>query len=303
MLCVVKLCVLTRIAGFAPLRAGRRVRLAPIGGKSVSAAGGAYHRELADFAHALRKERVGPKTHDPALKTLEDAVSMVLGRADFAPGATPDSYLDLYTRLSPETFGAWLTSATPLQDAYVAGRLLIVPLSGELETHHHLALGDIRHLTQDDRVEEAIRQVIGRRNHYAPAIGDGARTLDAALRVLKEATRTQRLEHRGARSGAYYVLPIAVLLTREVTAAFCQEMQREGRMDEAALLKDLLITALRDSYPLDEQPLPAGVYFRYFPFLIVTSQDLAALRRSVFDQGRLLMSREMNVLTMLLADV
>jgi hypothetical protein len=57
---------------------------------------------------------------------------------------------------------------------------------------------------------------------------------------------------------------------------------------------------VRGHYPV-ESLLPVGSRFKGFPFLTFTCHDLRALRGRTFRAGHALMSREMNLLTMLLA--
>jgi hypothetical protein len=74
------LCVLTRMVGAARLR-GRAIALIPIGGKSVGAAGQAFHHDLSGFVAALAKAMRGERTNDHALKHLHQVATRLLQSA------------------------------------------------------------------------------------------------------------------------------------------------------------------------------------------------------------------------------
>lgn len=100
---------------------------------------------------------------------------------------------------------------------------------------------------------------------------------------------------------AYYIT-CSSFLVKEPIATYCQKLaEREQDEPAAALLRSALIHYVRDSYPIDTI-LPIGSWYRDFPFLLITSQDLQALRAKTFQTGHTLMSREMNLLTLLLSD-
>ena len=96
------------------------------------------------------------------------------------------------------------------------------------------------------------------------------------------------------------MLPLATFVARAAIAAHCAWLRDEGDIGQQAEMRMALEGAMRETYPLDTV-LPIGAAYQEFPFLTITSQDLLAMRAKLFRSGTILMSREMNVLTMLLA--
>jgi hypothetical protein len=111
------------------------------------------------------------------------------------------------------------------------------------------------------------------------------------MRVVE---RTQILEHCGVIADAFCVLPLGIIAT--YIARPCEE----GDSEEQVALRNALYGAVRESYPLDTA-LPIGSSYRASPFLTITSQDLRAMRAKLFRSGHTLLSRELNILSMILA--
>jgi hypothetical protein len=99
-----------------------------------------------------------------------------------------------------------------------------------------------------------------------------------------------------------YVVSLAIFAAKEVIANYCQALP-ENELGETATeqLRSILIRNVRDSYPIDTL-LPIGSRYSQSPFLAITSQDLRALRAKTSQTGYTLMSREMNLLTVLLSE-
>jgi hypothetical protein len=302
MLALLKLCAVTRIGGAMTL-GDRTLSIIPIGGKSVSGAGRAYHHDLASLNGALAREMRGAREHDPNLRAIRGAVSTLMEQARFEVPGYENSYLSLLQEVGsqPQRLDAWLLSDSPIQDAYVHGSLLVVRLGDDAtETRHRMPLASaIKRAVTDDTLR-AVRAVLAQPRRYPQAIYRGVKDLDALLEELQAVQRSQNLEHRGVIANGYYVLPLATFVAKPAIAAYCARLREEGDIEQQTALRGALYGALRESYPLDTV-LPIGVSFQEFPFLTITSQDLHAMRAKLFRSGHTLMSREMNVLTMLLA--
>jgi hypothetical protein len=302
-LSLLKLCVLTRMVGAARLR-DRAIALIPIGGKSVGSAGQAFHHDLSGFVSALAKAMRGERTNDHALKQLHMVATRLLHSAHLNLEASTDgkSYLSLYEEASQERIDAWITSDDEIEGAYTLGSLLLVPLDGrQLETIHSMDLDDAIALSRDPKTGEAMRSLFGRRQAFAPSLIDGLKDFQELLAELADTERSQRMEHLGAPPSGYYVLPLAAFVAKESIARHCEELALPEHGQEGYALRDVLMSYVRDAYPLDTV-LPIGSAYRRVPFLVVTSQDLAALRAKRFRLGHALMSHEMNLLTLLLAE-
>ena len=302
LLALLKLCVVTRIRGAMPL-GDRALSLIPIGGKNVSGAGRAYHHDLADLDQALGREMQGARAHDPNLRTLKAAVGTLMAQARFAVPRIDGSYLSLLQEVGtrPQRLDAWIMGDAPIQEAYVHGSLLVVPMgAGEVETTHRMSLAGAIRQAVDENTQRAVRNVLGRRGAYPEAIYRGVKDLDELLSELQSVGRTQDLEHRGVLADGYCVFPLATFVASAEIAAYCTRLRDEDDTEQQAELRNALHGAMRETYPLDTV-LPIGAAYQEFPFLTVTSQDLLAMRAKLFRSGTILMSREMNVLTMLLA--
>ncbi len=301
MLGLLKMCLMTRIAGAVPLR-DRMVSLIPMGGKSVSGAGQAYHHDVAAFQRALRQQMRGARSNDWVLTTLQKAINRLMDQAEILPPPTPGSYLSLYKGASDKRLEQWMLSDESVEDAYVLGNLLLVPAATATETIHHLGISREIAAVINEPTRQALMYLLTHPREYAPSVVDGAKAFRQLLQEVEDAGRSQRLEYHGGVQRGYYVIPLAIFVAKEPIAAYCRELaEREQDEGAAALLRSALIHYVRDSYPLDTL-LPIGSWYRDFPFLLITSQDLQALRAKTFQTGHALMSREMNLLTLLLSD-
>jgi hypothetical protein len=98
------------------------------------------------------------------------------------------------------------------------------------------------------------------------------------------------------------VLPIAAFAAKEAIAAHCAAVAADPhRQAEREQLRAVLLAYVRDAYPV-ETVLPLGSGYTRVPFLVITSQDLAALRANHFHLGHAMLSPELNLLTLLLAE-
>jgi hypothetical protein len=300
MLSLLKMCVMTRIAGAVPLR-DRAVSLIPIGGKSVSGAGQAFHHDVATFERALRQQMRGARSNDWALTTLHQAITRLMDDSEIRLPPGPGSYLSLYEGASEERLEQWMLSDGRVEDAYVLGNLLLVPVDGTVETIHHLGISREIAAVNNERTRKALMYLLHHPREYSQSVVDGAKEFHQLLKEVEDAERSQRLEHRGGGQRGYYVVPLATFVAKAPIALYCQELAEREEDEQAALLRSALIHYVRDSYPIDTL-LPIGSWYSRFPFLLITSQDLQALRAKTFQTGHTLMSREMNLLTLLLSD-
>lgn len=297
MLALLKICVLTRIQGNATLH-GERISLIPIGGKSVAGGGRSYHHAMDNLAHALQREMRGDQTNNPHLKRIQAAVRLLMDRAEIRLPSGTDSYLTLYEEATPTRLDEWMTGDEPVQPAYVHGSLLVVPIvGGETETVHHMGLADAVSYAVDKPTRDSIWAVMRNPQQYAPGLHDGVKELDRLVAELERVATSQRLEQRGTLQQGYYVVPLAVFVAKEAIARYCIEQTTD---ESGRILKQVLLDYVDQNYPVDTA-LPIGWGYKAFPFLVITSQDLPALRAKTFRTGHTLMSREMNLLTMLLA--
>lgn len=182
------------------------------------------------------------------------------------------------------------------------GNLLLVPVDAATETTHHLGISREIAAVANEQTRKALMYLLNHPREYSQSVLDGAKAFRQLLQEVEDAERSQRLEHRGGMQRGYYVVPLATFVAKGTIADYCQKLaEREEDEPAAALLRNALIHYIRDSYPIDTV-LPIGSWYSRFPFLLITSQDLQALRAKTFQTGHTLMSREMNLLSLLLSD-
>ncbi len=300
MLSLLKLCVMTRIAGAVPLR-NQLISLIPIGGKSVSGAGRTYHHDLANFERALRRRLQEIHTKDVVLTTLHQAVSRLLDQTKIIFPSHQQSYLWLYETATSEQLEQWMLHDDPIEKAYVLGNLLIVPMGAEeTETIHRMAINEAIAPVIQEETERALHTVLTHPQNYPQPICEGASDFKDLFDALRNVARSQQLRHHGMIQQGFYIVPLAIFVAKETIAAYCQEQLEQGQEEAMAKLKAALYRYVRESYPVDTL-LPVGNKYSRFPFLVITSQDLEALRAKTFQKGHVLMSHEMNLLALLLS--
>ncbi|HEY7347578.1 MAG TPA: hypothetical protein VH599_04610 [Ktedonobacterales bacterium] len=243
----------------------------------------------------------GARSNDWALTTLHKAISRLMDHAEIRLPPGPGSYLSLYQGASEGRLEQWMLSDELVEEAYVLGNLLIVPVDAAVETTHHLGISREIAAVANEQTRKALCHVLNHPREYSQSVVDGAKAFRQLLKEVEDAERSQRLEHRGGIQRGYHVVPLAMFVAKGPIAAYCQELAEREEDEQAALLRSALIHYVRDSYPIDTL-LPIGSWYSRFPFLLITSQDLQALRAKTFQAGHTLMSREMNLLTLLLSD-
>ena len=308
LLILLKAAVMTRIAGGGEIR-DDRISVIPIGGKSVSAAGQVYHDQMGTFLRALSRE-IRLRPGDGVLKAVYAAVDAVLGQADIAIGGLPGvhPYLKLLEESTPERLldlldrgGKGFLAYDPLQEAHVGGGLLIVPThEAPIDVTHRFSLAEVikKHVTPDLRKNLCV--ILGNRGRYTPNTLSGIKLFLDLIDHLEAADSSQELRQSGTRLHAYYAIPLTAFVARDVYQAYFHSRKGKDREDDLPF-KDVLHHALRTQYPV-ETVLPIGDRYGVFPYLTFTSTDLESLRIRPYERGYLLMSAEMNVLNMLLAE-
>jgi hypothetical protein len=159
-----------------------------------------------------------------------------------------------------------------------------------------MALQDVMRIALSDEVRRAVWQVLKHQDNYTRALVHGVRALRALQGKLQDVQRSQYLEHHGMLHDTYYAIPIAVFVARAAIRAQCAQAAGTEDDEDMTAMRD----ALQENYPL-ETVLPIGPSYEDCPFRVITSHDLRAMRHALFRRGSILVSREMNVLALLLA--
>jgi hypothetical protein len=299
MLGLLKMCILTRISGATPLD-DAWYSVIPLGGKSLAGASHAYHHDLANLSKILKKQLSSQHKHDPHLEKIQSVLLQLLGRCDIQLDPTPGSYLSLYHHADPDIIDQWLKDDGALPSAYVLGGLLIVP-TNNVRQHisHHMPLPEAISRAQQLDFRESL-DIVSHSQHYIDSLVAGISDLKLLIEELAEVEQMQQLEQAGVESAGYYILPIAMFAAKSSIKAYCQQLSSEGDSVNGEALKEAILHLVRDVFPIDTL-LPVGWKYPDFPYLLITSNDLQALRAKTWKTGHMMMTPEMNLLAMLLA--
>ncbi len=308
LLILLKAAIMTRIAGAGRIR-DDLIGIIPIGGKSVAAAGQAYHDQIADFTRKLGREshtRYGDIHFDRVYEAAQKVFGHVDIRIPVPDGVT--SYLSLRRECTPERIvalldrgGRLLRDLPPLQPAHVGGGLLIMPVTDPAATTSHLfPLAQVIQPYVTEDLRRSLDHIIAHTAGYPRGLSSGAKLFLELVDEIRDAAQSQALGHAGQRLHAYVAIPLSAFVAGDAYGDYFQDVSRGDRSDDLPFRGLLHQYLLALSYPVDTA-LPIGSRYKEFPFLSFTSNDLAGMRRRMFAEGYLLMSNEMNILNMLLA--
>jgi hypothetical protein len=132
------------------------------------------------------------------------------------------------------------------------------------------------------------------------ALKDGI-ALVKALQDMAE-HKIPHYEQESHHTDQHYVFPIAVfLLQQEMKDYFARKQEPDNQDDPLQLSFHALLTRyIRTLYPADSM-LPIGQQYDEIPFLVFRSLNVSAARSKMFTGKYLFMSRELNIINMLLS--
>ncbi len=304
MLILLKLCLLTRIRGAGEIR-GRRYVVVPVGGKSVARAGTSVHhtmgRLVKDLADAWQRDR-----SDTTLRDLHGIVHQTFGEmmAFSQPSAANDvSLLGLLHRSTPTVLLDLLAHGCVdlrrkgfLERGFMAGEVLMVPTNTVAVTHvARLDTVIRRHLTREVRAK--MWAIIHNKKRYPDGLRTGLRDFVSVVEEFMDAERTQHLAKVERRDDMYYAVPVLAYVARDLLQG---EWNSTPDEDSGVGLRDLLVGQVHPLYP-SENYLPLNGDYGAFPFVLFTSNDLRGIREKMHTGRYMLMSTELNLLDMLLA--
>ncbi|MBX5458908.1 MAG: helicase [Thermogemmatispora sp.] len=331
-LLILKTALLTRIKGEGQIGHGRYLMI-PIGGKAVLSAGESLTSRLGRLVEQLDDLRdQHPETPD-FREVAEDLISLLSeARLELNPPASesgrrahgsprgqarqdgdqrhPRPYLieldqlaDRFEEAAIHGFDHLLT-LPPLERAYIAGSLLIVPL-GERHLREEYWISLMKLLQVNRRGQLLLSRMETLRRH--PYCNDEIRLLlKDGIALIRELGRIARgntvIPHLGQETqhaDQHYAIPLHVLLVSKVFQSYFQS-GAEDAFGSYWSFRRLLESYLRTLYPIDSV-LPLGRHYEHFPFLLFRSYNLPEARRKIFLDHYLFMSHELNIINMLLA--
>ena len=302
MLLLLKAAMMTRIYGYGAI--GRQnFMVIPIGGKSVTSAGELLTNQINSFRQAVEKEyRRNLERTD--LRDVAIAVQSLLNNVQMQVRLEENaySYLQLQEFLAPN-FVAFLQDGFDalldlplLEEAYVAGSLILVPARGLEETYRISFKEQIRkHITE--KLKKQVYQISVNRNS-SKALQAGARVV---LNLIDELDTTQgksqNLQQHSNQNDQYYAIPLSSLMVRDYLKLYFKE---QGEQAEERPFRSILQAQVQANYPSDNF-LPIGTNYQDIPFVVFRSFNLLEFRRKIFDRAYMLTSTEINLLGMILS--
>jgi hypothetical protein len=304
-LLILKTSVMTRINGAGQL--GREnFLMIPIGGKSVSAAGGTFSGEMSTLIKKLKKEhRRNPSNR--ALKEIYTSLEQLLSRADLVVRNIAESEAVSYLSLRENFIRQFSQSVSNgfdklldwvIEPGYVNGSLLLVPLADKtVEEKYEMQLEQqIRTYATDELLRNMLAISHSRQSPESlkSVMKDAIKLID----LLREAvSKTQRLEQNSQRFDQYYALPLLAFISGEVMSEY---FGNEPEEPEDQQFRDIMVTYIRTLYPVNNI-LPISYKYKDFPWVIFISYSLGELRTKLFTDKYLLNSSELNVLNLILS--
>ncbi|WP_052889605.1 hypothetical protein [Thermogemmatispora carboxidivorans] len=329
-LLILKTALLTRIKGEGQI-GSKRYLMIPIGGKAVLSAGesltsrlGRLVDQLDDLRHQHPENPAFREVAEYLISLLSEArielsppVSGRRARQQTRPAAQQDKgpdhprpYLSILEQFPHEfeqaVIGGFehLLRLPPLERAYIAGSLLIVPLGERrLREDYWISLLQLLHTGQHDkellRRMERLRQEEHCNDEVRLLLREATLLIKELQRIACEHTVIPHLGQETQHGDQHYAIPLHTLLFSEVFRSAFQN-QRESLLDPSSSFRRLLESYLRALYPIDST-LPLGRHYERFPFVIFRSYNLPEARRKIFLDHYLFMSHELNIINMLLA--
>lgn len=307
MLLILKTSIMTRIRGAGQI--GRNhFSMVPIGGKSVSTAGGTFADTMADLIRHLQSEvRRHPERQE--LRRVSEHLQRLFGEGKFhweqgkiATDRLP--YLPQRTTLVRQFYDRIASNFSRLLDwpelelAYITGGLLVVSTHQKKLDQQYLL--DMRQRFREQEGQETLRLLwyLAEHANLPDQVRSDLRKARDLFSRLEKASqeKTQQFVQSSDFLDQYYALPLMAFFVPEV---FEDHFATMSDSDEMLPFRTLLERLIRTWYPTDAT-LPIGGNYRTFPFLVFRSYNLAEARHRIFAGTSLFVSYDLNVLNMLL---
>ncbi len=308
-LIILKASIMTRIVGSGEIGRKRYV-IIPIGGKSISQAGETFIGSLATLLREIRKE-FKKQPEDSLLRDIEHTLYELLSvqktevssysrKESFSENEEVSYFSIGFKVLSQmETSLDRLLSLPPIEQTYVRGSLLIVPLSEKLvkETNYI----DLEKIIDPERNEDFIKKLklLVKSGKYPKQITSAAYSLiDLARTLFSELERSQKLSQTSRSSDRYYALPIQTFIAFQ---AF-EDYFENKRIVPNPSFRDILENYVK-TLALAYNILPIGSNYQNIPYVVFNSGAMDKLRKSLFNENQIFQSKEMNILNLILSQV
>ncbi|MBX9252402.1 helicase [Desmonostoc muscorum CCALA 125] len=306
-LIILKASIMTRIVGSGEIGRERYV-IIPIGGKSISQAGETFIGSLATLLREIRKE-FKKQPEDSLLRDIEHTLYELLSvqktevsscsrKESFSENEEVSYFSIGFKVLSQmETSLDKLLSLPPIEQTYVRGSLLIVPLSEKLvkETNYI----DLEKIIDPERNEDFIKKLklLVKSGKYPKQITSAAYSLiDLARTLFSELERSQKLSQTSRSSDRYYALPIQTFIAFQAFEDYFENERRVSNLSFRDILAKYVYT-LALAYNI----LPIDSNYQNLPYVVFNSAAMEKLGKSLFNENQIFQSKEMNILNLILS--
>ncbi|HYL43544.1 MAG TPA: helicase-related protein, partial [Ktedonobacteraceae bacterium] len=318
-LLILKTSIMTRIEGSGMIGLNQRFMMIPIGGKSVFAAGETFTsriskliKELSDLSHRRWEDKRLEHVYVSLTRILSNARIRLISTSTRRKGDVHEMVKQSYIPLIP-TFSDDFAEAArkglhnlllryPLEQGYLSGGLLIVPIVEQaMQEHYWMEIEDIFEQKETGRDLLTNMYALSRDPRNPDSVHMVMRDAIAFIELLKKmaSEKIPHYEQESAHTDQHYALPFVAFLAHDTLQAyFKRKPADEDQLD--ASFRSLLASYIRALYPADSL-LPIGRNYDAFPFIIFRSLNLGEARRKMFTDKYLFMSHEVNILNMLLS--
>jgi hypothetical protein len=318
-LLILKTAILTRIAGSGQLGL-RHFRMIPIGGKSIYAAGETFSKRLSDLLNELQKTSYPSWANKKMLNFISFSLRTLMAQSHIRLTRTnktqslyrqePRSHLECLNTFALDFAHAvergfdHLLALPLLEEAYLLGGLLVVPLSGKsMRELYRASLAEIMKRPRPADLPDllACMEIISKDDIYPDslrsALGDAILLLHELQKL--EPNRAAYYEQESDQTDLYYAFPLSTFPAfQTLQEYFAADANAEEQAEVS--FRELLRRTITTSYPADGF-LPIGQNYKTFPFVLFRSFQLRETRQKIFTEKYLFSSQELNIINMLLS--
>lgn len=323
-LLILKTSMMTRIVGYLKLGVDQHFMMIPIGGKSVYAAGETFTsrisnliREAQTLSHRFYGDKRLTVVQESLMRTLENvhiSLRPLAVRKQEEDETKRQNYIAListfaheFDRRMRQGFDQLLT-LPPLEIAHVNGSVLVVPIVNmSMQEAYWMQFEQVMKRNRALGIDLlAAMKDLSTDPRYPPSFQSALKDGIALIKALQDMAehKIPRYEQESSHTDQHYALPLSVfLLHKEMSDHFRGEHEPQDQENPLRLpFHTLLARYIRTLYPADSM-LPIGQQYDEFPFLVFRSLNASEARSKIFTGKYLFMSRELNIINMLLSSM
>lgn len=317
-LIILKASIMTRIRGAGKI--GRKSYvIIPIGGKALSQAGETFTGSMANLLQEIRKEH---KKHpeDTLLRDINQTLSEFLSaqktlisrqlQNSLPSNSQEVSYFSIGFKIlsQMESNLDGLLSVQPIEQTYVRGSLLIVPLSDKVvKETNYIDLDKIIEPQRNEKFLSKIKLLINSKKYPKQITIAAYSLLDLAQNIFTQLERSQKLSQTSVRSDRYYALPIQTFILINALAEYFEANSEEEARLQALKSRgsNLSFRNILERYvytlTFAQSILPIDSNYQNIPYVVFNSSAIDKLGKNLFNENQLFQSKEMNILNLILS--